>query len=379
MYLKITRNFFLNQKARFLGAVISVTFLIVTYMYMNTVAGSAATEYAVPEFMFTTEVIDPYKWRYLEDYDPDFVARFAERIEKEGKVIPVTQRFMVNYMHPIWGDYRFHLLGVPEEFINEQLDALIVSGSPPQPGELGVVMGNTAAQQFQVQVGHTFQTTAGDDPVNDTVPYKVVGILTPDAYSYFDRAVFVVRETHESQTGVTIVPNTLFVYLQGNLSTEEVTTRYAETDGHPNINVAALKESNYGRLLRTVSSFLLVGLCSLTLYQSLQVILNNSARRIGLLKAMGMSDFHVTIIFTQGVLAVFLLAVVLSSIITTILFHYLNQEIGSMLQAQVNLYRLDMAVILSLLGMLLIVLMVIVLTILYRTRRVPPRQVMLEI
>ena len=94
---------------------------------------------------------------------------------------------------------------------------------------------------------------------------------------------------------------------------------------------------------------------------------------------MGMSDRHVATIFAQGVLAVFVLALILGAGLTSLVFYYLNQKISELLSADVRLYRFSLPMILMLLGMLAGALAIVVGGVLYKTKRVPPRKAMLEI
>jgi hypothetical protein len=61
-------------------------------------------------------------------------------------------------------DFRFHLLGVPQIFINQQLAESVVSGRTPQPGALEFLAGATAAKMFNLSVGSPFGITLAGDP-----------------------------------------------------------------------------------------------------------------------------------------------------------------------------------------------------------------------
>jgi uncharacterized membrane protein (DUF2068 family) len=64
---------------------------------------------------------------------------------------------------------------------------------------------------------------------------------------------------------------------------------------------------------------------------------------------------------------------------TGLLFARLNDEISKMLNAPVEIYKLSTGTTLSILAMFFVALAIVVLSILYRTRRVPPRKVMLDL
>jgi len=378
MYLKLTRDFFAGNKIRFIMAVISIAILIASYLYLNIASGVTRTDLAVPDLMYTTKVIDEYKWVYLEDFTPQFVDQFQKLSAGKAEVVPVTQRFMLNIMNAL-GNYRFQLMGIPQQYMDRQLKRLLITGRIPEPGEPGLILGTTAANTLQLAVGDTFTTSLADAPDSDPVTFTVLGILNPDAHEYFDRTVFIVSETYTEITRKTILPNTLFIFLKDGVKPEVIGVLPNQIVGNPTITATALKGDDFRRLIQLVSNIALILLCSLSMYQSFQVILNNSTRRIGLLKAMGMSDFNVLAIFVQGVLGIFALSFLLGNILNWIICYLLNEKVGEMLATSVQIYKVNGSAILSLLGMLFFALVIIIVGILYKTRRVPPRRVLLEI
>lgn len=379
MYLKLTRGFFLRRKGRFILAVLSVAFLVVAYLFMNNPASGARKNAGVPDMVFTTQVVGEFKFQYLEDYDPRFPAAFQSAVADKAAVVQATQRFMLS-LNNLYGTYRFSLFGVPQEFIRTYLAPSVVSGNAPAEGEAGVVLGQTAAQMFKVGVGDTLSLTLSDAPDRDASPYRVVGILDPAAHTFFDQAIFLPAEVYERDTQQQSHSNTILVYLKPGTKSENLEAAYRQTPGAPRgLNVSMLKANDYSRIIQVVSSIFVIGLCALSLYQELRVILNQSARQIGLLKAMGMSDLHVTLVFAQGVLAIFLVACALGVGLSSLLFFYLNGQIGKMLDAQVSIYQLTGSGVLSVAYILLAALVLVVLVILYRTRKVPPRLAMLDI
>ena len=379
MYLKLTRDFFLRRKGRFILAVLAVAFLVVAYLFMNSPANGARNNAGVPDMAFTTQVVGEFKFQYLEDYDPRFPAAFQNAVAEKAVAIPATQRFMLS-LNNLYGTYRFALFGVPQDFIRAYLVPSIVSGSAPAEGEAAVVLGHTAAQTFKVGIGDTLSLTLSDAQDQDTRPYRVVGILDPAAHTFFDQAIFLPAEVYERETQQQSHPNTILVYLKPGVKPEDIESAYRQTPGAPRgFSVSTLKANDYSRIIRLVTSIFVVGLCVLSLYQELKVILSQSARQIGLLKAMGMSDFHVTLVFAQGVLAIFLIACALGVGLSLPLFSFLNGQIGKMLDAQVDIYQLTVSGVLSVAYIFLAALVLVVLGILYRTHKVPPRVALLGI
>lgn len=378
MYLALTRDFFLSQKGRFIVAVVSVAFLIGSYLFMNAAMGVDKTGRGVPDLVYTNKVIDAYQWAYLEDLPGDFVHEFQRRAAGKAEAFPVTQRFLMNVMN-LYGDFRFHMFGVPQDFMDRQLAGLVLAGRVPRPGEAGLVVGNSAALRWELSVGDVFTATLAADPAAGAIPYTVTGVLDPNAMDYFDRGLFASSESFEALTGKTVAANSLFIFLKPGVDPEDIGTLPGEIPGGRSLAAIRLKSPGFQQKARLISGIVLIGLCSLSLFQSIQVILNNSAKRVGLLKALGMPDLHVALIFAQGVLAVFALATLLGVGLASGIFLYLNREIGKMLMAPVQIYRLTWAAVLTLLAMLAGALAIVIAGVLYRTRRVPPRKAMLEI
>jgi ABC-type antimicrobial peptide transport system permease subunit len=242
-----------------------------------------------------------------------------------------------------------------------------------------LIVGSTAAEQWELSVGDQFVTTLSHSFADDQASYTVTGILDTNANVYYSRAFFLAVETYQQQTGKAAMPNTLFVYLKPDAKLGDIGILPGQIEGGQHLASTALKGGEYRRIAQTASNVFLVGLCSLSLYQSLQAILKNSARRIGLLKAMGMSDQHVTTIFVNGLLVVFALALILGGGLAGFAFYYLNRKTSEILNADIHLYHFNLPMFLMLLAMLGGTLLIVVGAVLYRTKRVPPRKAMLEI
>lgn len=121
-------------------------------------------------------------------------------------IVPVTQRFLLNIQNML-GDFRFHLIGVPQTFVDEQLPGLILAGRLPKPGETGLVAGSTAARTWDLSVGDHFTTTLANNYATNQINRTLTGILDPNTHDYFDRAMFFGFGTYQKQSGEAANPN----------------------------------------------------------------------------------------------------------------------------------------------------------------------------
>jgi len=130
--------------------------------------------------------------------------------------------------------------------------------------------------------------------------------------------------------------------------------------------------------MQIISSIGLIALIGLNLSQSLQVMLKDATRHIGLLKTLGMNDGAVVSVFALGILTVFGLALLIGLGLITVAFHYLNQYVSTLLQMKVQIYRLSGALLLPLLALLLFTLVLALVWVYYHTRCIPPRRALLD-
>lgn len=380
MYTNLTKDFFLSHKGRFFWTTVSVALLIGIYLLMNAPIGATAKiAAAVPDLLYTGNVTDEFKWAHLEDLSPETLLEIEERAKAQAAIVPATQRFMLSVQNAL-GYFRFHLVGVPQAFIDAQLPALIATGRAPQAGEAGIIAGRTVAGVYNLSVGDVFTTTLAPDVFEATVQYRVLGLFDENVHDFYDRALFVATETYQAHTGNAVTPNTFLVFLNANSAVEEFVELVRATEAGASLPApAALKDVDYQHTVQLISSILMIGLCSFNFYDALKIILNRSAKRIGLLKAMGMRDGEITGVFITGISIIFGLATLLGLILALIGFHYLNRAIGDIIDAEVQIYRLSAPLLAPLLGMLAGALGLVILSVRHKSRRIPPRKAMLEI
>ena len=379
MHIKLTQAFFMKEKGQFLWSVGGIAFLIGAYLFLNASLGMQKTTEAVPDLLFMGAVEDRFAWVYADDFEIETVAVFQTELADYAEIVLATQRFLYTGEGPLAGQVNYYVLGLPQTFMETQLSQLVIAGRAPEGGKAELIAGASAARLFEIDVGDVISITLDADAQTALIDYRVVGILDTKAHDFYDRALFVSADTYAALTHNAIGTNAFFVFLKAGLSAGEFQEIVGRAfAGKRGFGSAQLKGARPEVFMRIVSSVSLITLICLTLSQSLQVMLKDATRHIGLLKTLGMNDGAVVGVFALGILTVFGLALLIGLGLATVTFHYMNQHISTLLHMDVQLYRLSGALFLLLLGLLLFVLVLALVWVYYHTRCIPPRRALLD-
>jgi ABC-type antimicrobial peptide transport system permease subunit len=379
MHIKLTQAFFMKEKGQFLWSVGGIAFLIGVYLFLNASLGMQKSTAAVPDLLFMGTVEDRFAWVYADDFETETIAASQTELADYAEIVLATQRFLYTDEDPLAGQVNYYVLGLPQTFMDTQLSQLVIAGRAPEGGKAELIAGASAARLFEIDVGDVISMTLDADAQTALIDYRVVGILDTKAHDFYDRALFVSADTYAALAHNAIGTNALFIFLKAGLSTGEFHEIVNRTfAGKLGFNSAQLKGVHPGRFMQIVSSAGLIALICLTLSQSLQVMLQDATRHIGLLKTLGMNDGAVVGVFALGILTVFGLALLIGLGLTTVAFHSLNQHISTLLRMDIQLYRLSGALLLPLLALLLFTLVLALVWVYYQTRCIPPRRALLD-
>jgi len=377
MHIKLTQAFFMKEKGQFLWSVGGIAFVIGAYLFLNASPGMQKTTEAVPDILFMGTVQDRFAWVYTDDFETETIAVFQTELADYAEIVLATQRFLYTGEDPLAGQVNYYVLGLPQTFMDTQLSQLVIAGRAPEGGKAELIAGASAAQLFGIDVGDVISMTLDADAQTALIDYRVVGILDTKAHDFYDRALFVSADTYAALAHNTIGTNAFFVFLKAGLSADEFQQTVTRIFGF-SISSAQLKGVHPGRFMQIISSIGLIALIGLNLSQSLQVMLKDATRHIGLLKTLGMNDGAVVSVFALGILTVFGLALLIGLGLITVAFHYLNQYVSTLLQMKVQIYRLSGALLLPLLALLLFTLVLALVWVYYHTRCIPPRRALLD-
>lgn len=230
----------------------------------------------------------------------DLDASMLEKYKKEGvELYSLTARNLFTFKDAYY-HVSYRVYGAEDEFIN-RLSNYLKRGELPKKGEPEAVIGSNVAKFYNLNVGDALKLpiTLEKDKENVYDKYIVSGIIAAE-YSFFCDGIYISKDTFEQQ-GHETVENTFYIYTKTNriyqsicISEDEKNMgQFGEIIYHHN-NKVSLQGTINKSLLATIpfsAVILIILFISLMKYAD---------RKIGLMKSIGLSDWHIVKLMMKG-------------------------------------------------------------------------------
>jgi len=387
MYKKIFINIFFEKK-RILIAFISVFIILLLYVGIQMVIlFSQSTQFSIPDVQMNGKLDDDGVYRYKMYNDTTGLSqRVKELVGDEMRVYGAISRNICSIESAkTFEKVNYMVYGVYDDFFNNELKNSLKEGRLPSPGKKEAVIGSYAARYFNVKVGDKLEppVTLNKNPGNtDSSQYIVTGILNDNVY-YFKGAIFISKQTFEQGNGKNNQENTTLIYFRDSDSLKaydkvrkirnEIINKYNAT------NIIENYEQKYNSLKSMIYNLAFVFVISiLILFLLISYFMKGVTKKVGLLKALGVSDSFITKTFIGGFGASILLSIIIALIGVHAVKAYLNYNLSQFLGYSVQQYMINTYVYLSVILLAVLLFGVVLAIIKYKSYKISPRDAMLK-
>ncbi|TGY89430.1 ABC transporter permease [Petralouisia muris] len=287
------------------------------------------------------------KYKYYNDM-PDVSSQLRNQLNEDVKIYPVTARSMMTDRDPLTNaTIEYTVYGVSNEFLDDVINKNIQNGNKIETGSHEILMGSYAKNFYELEIGDVVNhpVTLKKDWMEDDIGlYKLSGVLS-NQLSYFKGGIFLSREKFEKDYGK-INDNMIFIYLDDKESFEETLSLLQSLRmSNPSIGTISMNYyEKHGIMQNTILSCSFWGIMSLIVILLLvSYLMKGTSRKIGILKALGISNKIMVSVFNGGMMIVLVISMILALITTEILTlaynHYLSGFYGFEVEEfMLNLY-----------------------------------------
>lgn len=212
-------------------------------------------------------------------------------------------------------DYQilYRIYGADYEFIDE-LEGYLKKGKLPKAGKKEAVIGSGLAKYLNVGVGDVFNISAPQNiNASKEYEYAVAGILSNDM-SFYSDGIYILRDTLPKEYKDK-ADNAFYIYTKNNTSYNELVKQLDSLDKNDIGNILLHRE-NKAFLFDTIIKSLVktIPLSAVFLSALFISLMKYTGRKIGLMKALGLSDYNIMSIMIKG-FGVFNLCGILNSFV----------------------------------------------------------------
>ncbi|MBM7613948.1 FtsX-like permease family protein [Alkaliphilus hydrothermalis] len=387
MFQKVFINIFF-EKRRTLVAFMSIIIILLMYIGVQTVFYiKESNNLNVPDVTMSGRGDEDGEIRFkLYKEVLGLSKELDELLEEKSTVYSITARniLTVDGIQEV-EKINYWIYGVSDSFFEQELKDSLKEGALPQKGMKEIIIGSYTARKYNAKVGELIDlpiTLKEQVNQNDLSQYKVVGILN-DNISYFRGALFISKETFKKHNpDWAEAENMVFAYF--NNSSNEV---YEEMlDNNPLIskyNIGSIS-NNYIQKQNSMTNILInalmtFGISCIILFLLISYIMKGISKKIGLLKALGISDKYINKVFIGG-MGLFMLLSLLTSLAGVFAINkYLNYSFSKFLGYKVVFYIFNMNVVGVLSGVVLLLFIITFFTTRLTSSRISPRDAMLKV
>ena len=388
MYKKIFINIFFEKK-RILIAFVAIFTLLLLYAGVQLIfLGQQSAQVAIPDFQITGRIGDDgvFYYRMYNDMD-GLSADIKKLVGNDMRIYGVTARNLLTMEDAKTFQKIYYLVyGVEDSFLDNELGNCLKAGRLPEPGKKEALIGSYAARHFKVNVGDKLNvgvTLNKEVKDSDSMQYTVSGILN-DNVEYFKGGIFISRETFGKSTNIEVDENLILSYFKD--------TNSIKTYDRINKDLMSLNDKykfgaisvNYQQkynikknIIITVVSVLCISL--VILFLLISYLMKGITRKIGLLKALGISDGYITKTFVGGLGLSILVSMIFAAVGINIVKSLLNRSVSSFLGYQIEQFFVNpyIYILLSSLGIALFIMVYVMVK--FTSSRISPRDAMLKL
>lgn len=289
--------FFEKSKYMIMYSLSIVTFWYVMFFQIPSDTYVAHYQKKIPDIELCGQTADfDHSFMLYKEID----ASIQDKLTDEGiKFYGLTARNLYTFSDAYY-QVSYRVYGAEEEFLHELSDYLR-RGKLPEPGKTEAVIGSNVAEFYDVMVGDVLKLPITLEETADTAKeeYVVSGILMADA-SFFSDNIYISSQTVEA-LGYTPEKNTFYIYGGTKKACQRILSEL-HPEQEESVGTALRYYETKISLLKTIGAslfktLLLSGVVLSVLFVSL---MKDTARKIGLMKALGISDRDIIKLFIKG-------------------------------------------------------------------------------
>ncbi|WP_102401303.1 FtsX-like permease family protein [Haloimpatiens massiliensis] len=386
MFRKLLTNVFFEKK-RILFAIIIITTILLTYVGIQVAYYSnRGSTLATPDFEVYGKG-DIYGSRGYELFGD--VSTLSEETKKvlgdDIKVYGmVVRNIETKSKNGFFERINYWVYGVEDSFLEDVIKKQLKEGKMLSSGKDEVVIGAYAANYFKLKVGNKINipiTLGKDMDMKDKGKYIVTGIINENA-DFFKSGIFMSKNTFDTDKGKTN-ENAIVGYFKGYKAVEKYKNNY---NGLSKLfskhNIGSINENFRNKLdvkRNIVINISFVCLISIViLFLLVSYFMKGIKKKIGLLKALGISDRYILKVIVGGLGIILLLSLILSNIITFLVSLYMNKSISDFLGFSVEVISINWLVILVETTITLVQVITISIAIKLISAKISPRDSMIK-
>lgn len=312
-YKVFVQGFFEKSRYFIMYSLSICTFWYALFVHVYFVAHDAYYEENIPDIEVYGKIDNiENSYTLYKALDSSIQNKFIEAgVKSYGMTVRNLYTFSDSYY-----SVSYRVYGVEDEFMNK-LSSYLIRGKLPEAGKRETVIGNNAAKFFNLKVGDVLNTpiTLEEQENVSSYEYVVSGILISDV-SFFSDGIYILKNTYENLEHP-IADNMLYIYPKTEKLCKNIIRYFEEQnklDGFGGINYhyenkVSLSETIQISLIKTVPFSAIV---LTALFMSL---MKYTGRKIGLMKALGISDKDIMRLLIKG-FGIWNLSVMIMSFLT---------------------------------------------------------------
>ncbi|MCL6590267.1 MAG: ABC transporter permease [Firmicutes bacterium] len=386
MNLKIVQILFENKR-NILSFIIIYAFFIFFVGVATMFLAKQLNQAALPDIEVDGR-LDPdgmFRYKFYNDME-GLTEKYTTTLGNSAKVFGVTSRCFLTYEDNITFQKLYFLLyGVNDNFFPE-VESSIIRGRLPEKGRKEALVGEYAAKYFNTDVGKKLNvhvTLNKDFVEQDKGSYVVSGIINSNL-DYFKSAVIISKDTFEELSQTKVKSNIIWVYFTGSDSISIYNKHFGDFGKIQATSLAGSIRVNYyykqdsqKTILMNLLLFLISGL--LVFYTLLSYMFKGITKKIGLLKALGISDKHIITSFIGGFGVCSLVSTIIGLAVTYGIKFYLNSRFSNFLGFNVEQFTIGLFTWASVFIMSILILIVVYIIVFIRSALISPRDAMLKV
>lgn len=288
--------FFEKPKYMIMYSLSIVTFWYALFISVNTAAHNAYYEKNMPDIEIYGPTYPEDTYMLYKELDTSVRQQLVGDVKSYGMTVRNLYTFTDAYYH-----VSYRIFAAEDEFLQE-LKGCLRRGKLPEAGKTEALIGYNAAKFYGLEVGDVldFPITLSENGDASGQEYTVSGIIKADA-SFFSDGIYISGDTCESM-GEAVAYNTLYLYTESDdlyksvvsrLEGQEKTERFGGFICHYDD-----KESLDAAIRKALVST--IPLSAIVLTVIFVSLMKYTGRKIGLMKALGVSDRHIMRLLAKG-------------------------------------------------------------------------------
>lgn len=389
MKIRLLKSIFFEKKKNiFLFLLVFAIMSALLVILTSVISSDLMKQKSLPDFIFTGTVYQTEDGSYpFTNYNP--ITGFREYIQDtfpdSVKGYGVICRSIYNYYDETTAvGFSGRVYGMPDEMLKEQIESYLVEGRLPEKGKKEAVVGYYYSKWYEVSIGDPILSTVTLNEhwtEEDKNAYTVVGILDESICNTFIGSILVSRDTFEELEGHNEDNMILGYFTENDKETNDAAflqmNRVAQNFRSPEGTMLSnQKEYNTKSVKYKLVAFAVVGI--ILMYLIVSYFLKGTTTKIGLLKALGLSNKRIYTIFLNGYLVLLALSILLGYgggvLAITKMNHYINDFYGF----DAHTYQIESISYLLLLGEMFVFGLSIFLHTYIKTMLVQPKKAMLS-